>query len=263
MADRLFEEPWPKLVWSQRNLDHCREKGFRNVTAIGSPYLYLQASQPVDPGESRGPRSLLVYPFHGWEKGRAGGDIEAYADAIGELEREHGFGPITVCLYWLEYEEAAIRGLFEGRGWTVTTNGHRDGNPSFLHRQRASLLQHAYVTSNRVCTAAFYALAMGKKFFLYGPVVGLSASDDPHGEEFGRWQKREFPELTWESFEDESHRDTGLRELGADFVLSPDDLRGLLGWSLAGALRLAGRRAARECWKVGPLRRLMAASPRP
>ena len=253
LSERLFEEPWPKLVWSRRNVVQCWEAGFRDVIPVGAPYLYMVPPAARE-SEAMAPQSLLVYPFHGWEEEKVRGDMEAYAASIEVLEREEGFGPVTVCLYWLEYEDPSIRGIFEARGWSVITNGHRDDNPDFLNRQRASLLRHAYVTSNRVCTAAFYALASGRRFFLYGPPMGLSATTDPTGAGFAAWQAEAFPELTWAGFGDRQHRDVGLRELGADYKLTPHAMRDLFGWHLSGVGRLVGRRALHGLWKIRGLR---------
>ncbi len=252
MSERLLDEPWLKLVWSRRNLRQCWAAGARDVAPIGAPFLSLPPARAADPP----PRSLLVYPFHGWEKEKVFGDMAAYAKAIGELEAE-GFGPVTVCLYWVEYEDATIRQIFEGRGWSVITNGHRDGNPDFLVRQREALLSSAYVTSNRVCTAAFYALAAGRRFFLYGPSMGLSATDDPTGEGFGRWQAEAFPALTWEGFGDRLHQDIGLEELGAEYVLAPEAMRALFGWTPLGLPRALAPVARRALWKARALRPLL------
>ena len=65
-SKHLFDEPWPKFVWSRRNLNQCWEQGRRGVVPIGSPFLYLPPP-PAHHGEAMLPKSLLVYPFHGYE----------------------------------------------------------------------------------------------------------------------------------------------------------------------------------------------------
>ena len=233
MRDCDMREPGPKAVWSVRNRTQAEGAGFSDVIEVGSPYLYLPSSG--DPGPTRGERSLLVVPFHGWELAELAGTMDAYAGAIQELAAK-GWGPITVCLYWVEYEQPQYREVFEERGFATTTMGHRDNNPDFLSKMRDLLRAHAAVTSNRVMTAAFYALHSERPFFLYGPPVGLSATDDPSGEDFDRWQREAFPELTYESFSQSGelcHRQVGTDELGV--ALSPEELRKrlLLGASFA------------------------------
>lgn len=244
MRPRDMAQPGPKIVWSSRNLERAREAGYRGAVPIGAPWLYMPATPDAGPEH---PRSVLVVPFHGWEKQSLHGSMNAYADALARLERE-GFGPITVCLYWHEYEQAELRELFERRGCATTTMGHRNDNPEFLDRQRELIRKHAFVSSNRVSTATFYALAAGRPFFLHGPPVGLSESDDPTGEQFDRWQREEFPELCGEP-SIERQRSLGEHELGAEHVRAPEQLRDLLllGHEHRGArVRLGFRRRAHD-----------------
>jgi hypothetical protein len=248
MRPRDMAQPGPKIVWSSRNLERAREAGHRGALAIGAPWLYMPATPDAGPEH---PRSVLVVPFHGWERQALHGSMSAYADALAQLERE-GFGPITVCLYWHEYEQVELRELFERRGCATTTMGHRNDNPEFLRRQRELIRQHAFVSSNRVSTATFYALAAGRPFFLHGPPVGLSESEDPTGEQFDGWQREQFPELC----RDDDHepdiakqRPIGERELGAEHLRSPEQLRDvlILGDEHRGArLRLRVRRRAHD-----------------
>ncbi len=251
-----FVEPWPKYVWGQRNLKACREAGYRNVVPLGAPYLYLKPAEAFVPHA----KSLLVYPFHGWEKEKVQGDMEAYAQDLETLVGE-GFGPVTVCLYWMEFEDPTIREIFQRRGFAIMTNGHRDQNPEFLIRQRQSLLSHAYVTSNRMCTALLYALASGRKAFLYGPPMGLSQTRDPTGAEFDTWQRQTFPELVWDHFRDEPLAELADRELGREFVRSPAQLRALFGWSPRGTPRLVRNSIVRQLWRVPQARRLWSRDP--
>lgn len=253
-ALRYVQSPWPNAVWSARNLRKCAELGGRNIEAIGAPFLYLPAmsampatsATPVP--EHAGPRSLLVYPFHGWAKQGVHGDMNAFADQLRELERVEGFGPITVCLYHLEYADATIRAAFERYGWTVTTLGSQANNPRFLDNQRDLLRRHAYVTSNRIATATFYSLVSGCRFFLYGPPMGLSETQDPTGEEYDAWQRAEFPMLTFEGFGDRSHVEVGETELGLEYKRSPERLAELLGWSGSSPLRRLRLRVQRLTW---------------
>lgn len=221
MRPQDMAQPGPKIVWSTRNLERATEAGYRGAVAVGAPWVYL-ADEP-DPGPEHD-RSVLVVPFHGWEKESLAGTMGDYAEALSALT-EQGFGPITVCLYWFEYEQPELRRVFESRGLATTTMGHRNDNPEFLRRQRALIRRHRFVTSNRVSTATFYALDAGRPFFLYGPPAGLSASDDPSGERFDRWQRESFPELCFERFDETCHRAIGERELGREHKRSPVVLR--------------------------------------
>ena len=245
LGDACLAEPWPKLIWSRRNAEQCRERGVRHAVPIGAPVLYLP--EPEDPPPQPEPRSLVVVPFHGWERQSLHDNLERYARSLDVLAAD-GLSPVTVCLYWTEYEDAATRAVFERRGFSVTTNGHREGNPQFLERQRSLILGHACSSSNRVCTAAFYALALGRPFFLHGPPAGLSGTDDPGGEAYDAWQREEYPMPTRDGFGDRAHREVGEAELGLEHKRTPEALRELFGWSLSGLPLRAFRQVQRRLW---------------
>ncbi len=225
IEDVLLPRPEPFYLWSERNLRECRKAGLSHVVPIGAPFLYLpRDAETVTPA----PRSLLVMPSHGWEEVRIDHEFDLYAK---DLEAIRGdFGSITVCLYWFEHQEERHRRRFESIGATVTTVGHRDDNPDFLRDLRRLLLQHEYVSANRVQTATFYALALGRKFFLHGPPVGVDARIDRTGKLFDAWQRHEYPDLTWDRFKDEPNRKLGEDELGLGFVKDPDALAELFSW---------------------------------
>jgi hypothetical protein len=235
-------DPLPKLLWSARNLQQCQASGYDGVVGFGSPFIYLPAAEQ---GSSQGARSLLAVPFHGWEKERLAANMDVFVESLSQLEAD-GFAPITVCLYWFEYENPEFRAAFERRGYRTVSAGRRDDNPDFLIRLREHLLAHAYVTSNRVSTAAFYALYLGRPFFLWGPPAGLSGSDDPNGTAFDAWQRQEFPSLRYETFRDAPDRALGEAELGLEFLHTPAQVRELLLMGAGGAARRCLLRARRE-----------------
>lgn len=224
MRPQDMAQPGPKIVWSSRNLARAQEAGYRGAVAIGAPWLYMPAT--LDPGPDH-PRSVLVVPFHGWEKQALAGSMDTYAQALVRLEAQ-GFGPITVCLYWFEHEQSALREVFERQGFATTTMGPRSENPEFLRRQRELIQRHAYVSSNRVSTASFYALEAGRPFFLYGPLAGLSATEDASGEQFDRWQRDEFPALIQAPADLACNVELGAYELGAEHKRTPAQLRELV-----------------------------------
>lgn len=227
-----FRLPWWKIVWSQRNLEVCATAGYERCRAIGAPYIYLpeQAEEP----RPRDSQSLLVFPSHGWEQRKLRVDFERYAESVARLEAG-GFGPITVCMYWIEYEQLTLRSFFEGRGWKVITMGHREGNPEFLFRQRDLIQAHAFVTSNRLQTVSFYALFSGRPFFLHGPFEGMTEIDDPTGEIFARWCREHFPMLHYDTFDGRVYREIAERELGFESKLSRRELRELFDMPWYGA----------------------------
>lgn len=226
LEDVLRPAPAPFFVWSEPNLHACQEAGLGDrVVAIGAPFLYMPpVDKPIEPKS----KSLLVMPAHGWERARLTQDFERYARDLQKIE--HEFSSITVCLYWFEHQEEHNRRIFESRGFRVVTAGLRDNNPDFLFNLRKFILEHEYVSANRVTTATFYALHLGRKFFIYGASIGVEQWIDRAGTLFDAWQRRHYPMLAWENFQDDAHPDLAARELGLPCMRSPDQLRELFFW---------------------------------
>lgn len=81
-------------------------------------------------GERSGTRST------GWEGQEVVGDHRRLADEIAEVET----GPVTAALYWIEYQIAEIRRVYEEAGFRVITHGcrgldYRDTDLRVLVRQ--------------------------------------------------------------------------------------------------------------------------------
>ncbi len=240
---------WPKLVWSSENLKFCRDRGFMDVEAIGAPFLYqsdLDRARASPP--SMGKRSLLVYPFHGWEQQSVLGSFDSLADSISELQNE-GFGPITVCLYWKEHAEEAVRTLFEDRGWHVTTNGHRDANPDFLVRQVQQIADHAHVTSNRIATVSFYAAYLHRPFFLWGPAMSVAGNGELTADEYDSWQRREFSMFIRGSESRDQQSEVAEHELGLGYKRTPEDLVKLFGWNRHSLTRRVLNLCRKRSWR--------------
>lgn len=242
LEDISLPHPEPFFLWSSRNLRQCTKAGIASrVRPIGAPFLYL----PPDPElPTAPPKSLLVMPIHGWEKERIAQDFAEYAKQTATLARE--FSKVTVCLYWFEYQFAAYRKPFEAEGFEVVTAGKRDRNPRFLVDLRRILAAHEYVTSNRAQTSVFYALALGRKAFLYGPSIGLDGRFDHSGQLYEAWQEREYPSLLWRQFQGDTNVGLGQDELGQEHVRSPEVLRELFLWDEAHRGVLDGKVAARR-----------------
>jgi hypothetical protein len=205
------------LVWSTRNLEEARAFGLA-VAAVGAPFLYLLRQQP--PGDPVG-HGTIVYPFHSWERGDSVGNHEAYARQI--IERESG--PVTVCLYWLDYERESIRRKYEEAGAMVICHGAREA-PDFLERQVGALLSHRRLVTNRVSTALWYGAAAGLEVEIYGPPMGLGG--EAEGRAFDRFQRERWPEFVNGRVRDA--RSLANQELGAAHMLDQAELCDFLGW---------------------------------
>lgn len=203
----------PTYVWANRDREMLKKEG-KEAKAIGSPFLYLP--KRGDPGPKY-PRGVLSIPIHSLSKKRVP-TWEPYIKDLLALKKTHE--PVVVALHYNDFE--ASKSLFEERGLPVTSFGHIM-DPQFLHKLRLTMFQFAHVTSNNICTAGFYALALGRHFFIYGDPLRTDPPDfyqewtgDPV------WIKEHYPVFS---------RELALRELGQDCLLSKEALDDLLfGW---------------------------------
>ena len=223
----VTDQSLAKYVWS----DVCRRRGeaigWRNYFVIGAPFLYLM-QLVADPGEER--EGTIWYPFPGTK------DYESVQGSHHELIeeiRETEDGPVTMCLYYVEYEDPQTRRLYEDAGFRVITHGHRGSkwqgtDRFFLHRQLAEQRRHRRVASNRLTTAVLYGIAAGCEPAVYGDpmdFVGVKAGFNGAG-----LLEAQFPELFGKDIDVQRAREVAHRELGADFIASPEELRYVLGW---------------------------------
>lgn len=218
-----------KYAWS----DVCRRRGqahgWRDYHVIGAPFLYLNRVMPPEP-DAPEPEGTIWYPFHGTV------DFEqvegSHADLIKEI-REHEDGPVTICLYYVEYDQPEVRKHYEDSGFRVICHGRRGqywqgGDTDFLRKQLTELRRHKRVASNRLTTALFYGAAIGLQPALYGDP--MTFVDGRTGFDASEWLPDVFPEMHSADIDQLTAQRIALRELGADALMSPEELRIALGW---------------------------------
>ncbi|GAA3227386.1 hypothetical protein [Actinocorallia longicatena] len=225
-----FEPGWSRFLWSER----VRRRGLsldgHDGRVIGAPWNYLLELEPEQPLSKR--EGVIWYPFHGWEQQRVIGDHKGLIEEIRDVET----GPVTVCLYWLEYKDSGMRELYESAGFRVISHGFRGNNyrytdTNFLKRQLAELRTHRRVASNRLSTAILYGISVGCEPAVYGDPMVL---DDAHPVFGGVGRlRRQWPELHGERVDPGRAREIAREELGTDYRAEPAELRELFRWPAA------------------------------
>lgn len=236
VSERARLVSWlPKLVWNDVNRKAADEAGVGPVETIGAPFCYYDRVAPPPPAHS--PQATIYYPFHSWERADYLGSHHELVAAIDDHER----GPVTVCLYWREFDQVVVRRIYESAGFRVVCHGRR-ADPYFTIRQREELLLHDRVASNRVATALWYGGYLGRCMAVYGPVFSIESQGEAAG--FDCYQRSRWPALFEGRLDSESSRQLAAYELGDGFVMAPDELREVLGWTpkrvrVAGLVRAA------------------------
>ena len=217
-----------KLVWNDRNRRRGQVIGWRDFAVIGAPFLYLMdLKKDEQPAEREG---TIFYPFHGTNDYES---VTGSHDALIEQVKAVEDGPVTACLYYVEYDDPKIREHYENSGFRVITHGRRGQqwqgtDRFFLFRQLEELKKHKRVISNRLTTAVMYGAAAGCEPAVYGDpmeFVGVKAGFNGAG-----LLEALYPEMFGEHLDVDAATATARAELGADFVMGPDELRYILGW---------------------------------
>jgi hypothetical protein len=225
-----FAPGYPVLVWAEVVARRARAAGHRLVEVVGAPWAYLLRidGATVPDAEREG---TIAYPFHGWEGQRIHGSHTAYAR---ELRAVEGDVPITVCLYWTDFEDERVRRPYEEAGFRVVTHGRRGHmwrgtDPDFLVRQLAELRRHRRVVSNRLGSALLYGASTGAEVGVYGDPMVI---ENDHAVLGGmEKQLRLFPELHQVRVPPEVALHVARDELGLGHLMPAAELRRVLGWT--------------------------------
>lgn len=221
------------FVWAESVLRRGWGMGQRNYHVVGSAWAYLlkiqaERARVPEPTERRG---TIFYPFHGWEGQEVTGDHERMLRQLQEVE---GDRPLTVCLYWVEHRNPAIREVYENAGCRVITHGmrgfgYRGTDTEFLWKQYAELRAHERVVSNRLGSAILYGASVGCDVGVYGDPMVLANEHSIYGGI--ERQQRNWPELHREFVDRDFVRELATAELGIRHVRQPAEIMDLFGWT--------------------------------
>lgn len=222
---------FPKFVWSAAALDRGRAYGWSDLHVIGAPWAYLMAMHPdAGPAADSG---TMFYPFHAWEESKLEGDHNRLIDEIRNSEE----GPVTACLYFLEYRNPEIRKAYEKAGFRVICHGERgtfrQGTDSqFLYRQFAEISSHRRVISNRLSTAIFYGAALGRDVGVYGDPMKFVEVRSRSGKSADNNEilRSMMPEMHGRTIDPAAAQSHANRELGIGAVAQPEEIRLMFGW---------------------------------
>jgi hypothetical protein len=220
----------PIFLWSEQTRRRAWSLGRRNLFVTGSPWVYLLAMEREAGRLGEEERSgTIFYPFHGWERQEVKGDHRKLIDMINEVEE----GPVTICLYWQEYQTRRIRRVYEKAGFRIVCHGYRghwwaNTDINFLYNQLAELRRHKRVASNRVSSAVWYGILAGCEPAVYGDPMVLEDEDPTFG---GVARiRRQWPEMHGTHLDLKVAGEMAHAELGSDFIAAPSELRELFGW---------------------------------
>ena len=152
------------FVARRDQVDFIKRCGYRNVEAIGLPFIYVPS-----PGLKRVNGSLLVMPGHSLA-GMSVSNRSEFAAYAAEVKQEaRNFPHVTVCLHPSCLKSGFWVREFEALGFTVI-EGARTHDLNALFRMKSIFEQYEFVTTNVWGSHVAYALASGCKVSIYGRV---------------------------------------------------------------------------------------------
>lgn len=172
-----FGRQYPYLTWGTRFRDLLKDDGYTKVFAIGAPWSHLLKKQMIDPRSIKVPgevnKRLLFFPRHS-----APGITIEHNIKLDYVAKVTGASEITVCLFWLDFIDPAIRNFYEKYGCKLVCVGYRGssgfetpwapigGRTLFLPRILELIEAHDLVAVDEVSTSFWYALSLRKRVII-------------------------------------------------------------------------------------------------
>jgi len=224
-----------------------------NSQAIGLPFAY---AQPLE--AERIPNSLLVMPAHSLDYTKHQWKFDDYAEQIVQIADR--FDRVVVCVhaacarkgYWLpHFQERGIECVIGADAFDV--NG--------LVRIKTLLHQFEFMTTNILGSHLAYSAAAGNRISIYGDYAGLKAADFEHSDLYNlnphvldpilklhshEYAKATYPQFFCQPDQASGHLKWGLAEIGQGNVLSPAEMKKLMGWDFVSKTRRRARAVSRR-----------------
>ena len=236
----------PRYVWNSRWQTHLAKETF-NI-AIGAPWLYFLRSIGFNKENSYQNRTtskkFLVFPGH-----------SGLSLPKNQIRQAKYFSEIadpldsTVCLFWLDFCNPAIREAFEDRGYVVKCVGFgsaRQGDARFSGGGRVNyfvnlldlFLTHEIIVTDEISSGQLYALTLGVKL-MYVPneesfnfmnrALKTVVSTNPFFQKsHHEWVEKFAPDFLSTKNNPKSFCELAWKELGEDSLLSNEQLLELI-----------------------------------
>lgn len=167
-----------------------QEKTDKLVIPSTSPYLYMLELMKGQRFPER--MGTIFFPSHSTHHISVAMDFGALANTL--LKLDDKYKPITVCMYWRDFELGHHLPFFQ-KGFKIVSAGHIY-DPDFLSRFHRLCSLHKYSASNTLGSHLFYSIKSGCSFFkikfdfgLLGHPDVLSEAARPSTARYAEWAK--------------------------------------------------------------------------
>ena len=170
----------PRYLWGRKSKhwvfskyleSNASLKGFRNVIAIGAPWIYIPKSKVLtSSNENIKSNRVLIMPMHSQGDSINQSTFESKINRAKLFRSAVGDREATVCLHYFDYLDQDTRKSFEAVGFNVTCLGlgsiptpwsNATSRLTFLPRLMKLMSEHQYYLTDGFGTSLFYALDSG------------------------------------------------------------------------------------------------------
>jgi FkbM family methyltransferase len=228
-----------EYYWVSRNdqADFLRDRGYRHVSAIGLPLVYLPPAEI-----RRRPGTLLVMPAHSIEYTSHNWKFDEYAETIAAIRSE--FTQVVVCIHPVCWKRGYWVDAFRRLGFPVIT-GAIAHDRNALKRVQRLMSSFEFVTTNAFGSQLTYAAYFGAKPSVYGSYATFRVEDFKNDPLYVRHPellesviralseeelRRNCPQLFCHPREAKVGVEWARFELGEQNKVSPRRMRSLFGW---------------------------------
>ena len=230
----------PLWVYSENRASALRHQGFKNVNAVGAPWLYLPPTSTTPNQHGKGD-SFVVFPIHTSLSANVSPSESDIKSKIKYWKSVAGESPLTICLYWSEYLEWGWRRIAEAEGVKVTAVGvgetalvlsAHSSRINFLANLRTLLQEHTHAIFETFTSGMIYAISTGLTVG-YFPQTQTKYESQLKGHlEGDHWMTRQIPGVVGEFVEAKALAGLNNEMLGVGSFCSPDRLRELLVYEI-------------------------------
>jgi hypothetical protein len=223
-------------VYSEKRELSLKEKGFKNVKAIGAPWLYLPPS-PTFPRMQPKKDKFIVFPIHTSLSVDVSPSDSEIKKKIQYWKSISAGRPLTICLYWSDFLDWKWRRIAEVEGVDLALVGVGETEPVWTpHSTRIDFLASLRTLLEQYTHAIFETFTSG---MVYAISAGLSVGYFPQTQtelesrlqahlDGDHWMRTKIPGVVGEFVEASALSDHNYEMLGVKSFCTPDELKELL-----------------------------------
>jgi hypothetical protein len=230
----------PLWVYSENRASALRQQGFKNVKAIGAPWLYLPPA-PSFPDTRKKGNSFVVFPIHTSLSVNVSPSESDIKSKIRYWKSLAGDSDLTICLYWSDYLEWSWRRIAEAEGVEVTVVGVGETAPvwsehstriDFLANLRTLLQNHTHAIFETFTSGMIYAISAGLTVGYFPQTQTEYESQLQAHLEGDHWMASYIPGVVGEFVEAKALAGLNNEMLGVGSFCTPERLRELLVYEI-------------------------------